>query len=241
MDEQPTFDPSCLPSHVGIVMDGNGRWARARGKPRTSGHREGLKAAKRVVSEACRLGIPYLSLYTFSTENWTRAREEISFLMILIRTHLLKELSFYRNNHIRVIHSGNSSGLPREVLQAIKLVCEETSSNDGLTLNLAINYGGRDEIVRAVNRWLSGRSNGHSHSPLTIGDLERHLDQPELPSPDLIIRTGGDMRLSNFLLWEAAYAELFFSPDRWPDWDGPRLRAAICSYQNRTRTFGGAR
>jgi undecaprenyl diphosphate synthase len=239
--EEPLSEAGALPMHVGIIMDGNGRWAAARGRARTYGHREGLKAAKRVVTRAAELGLSYLSLYTFSTENWRRAQEEVSFLMVLIRTHLRKELAFYRDLGIRVIHSGDRGGLPSEVLDAIELVTSETAHFGGLTLNLAINYGGRDEIVRAVNRWLATRKNGSAGSSLTQKDLSEYLDQPNLPSPDLIIRTGGEHRLSNFLLWEGAYAELYFSSLRWPDWDGDRLAEAVREYQCRRRTFGGKR
>jgi undecaprenyl diphosphate synthase len=240
------LDPRSLPVHVGIIMDGNGRWAASRGTPRTYGHREGLNAAKRVVKAASDLGLKYLSLYTFSTENWTRAREEVDFLMFLLRTHLRRELAFYRKNQVRVVHSGDCTGLPHEVLREVERVAEATAAHRGTTVNLAINYGGRDEIVRAVNRWLAaahdhGRVNGKGPAALSFTDLERHLDQPDLPPLDLVIRTGGEQRLSNFLLWESAYAELFFSPLRWPDWDGDQLEAAVCDYQQRRRTFGGKR
>jgi undecaprenyl diphosphate synthase len=201
-------------------------------------------AAKRVVKAASDLGLKYLSLYTFSTENWNRARDEVDFLMVLIRTHLRKELDFYRANQVRVIHSGDIERLPRAVIREIDRVRAATAGYPGTTVNLAINYGGRDEIVRAVNRWLASRPEGVDGAPppgLLPGDLEKHLDQPDLPSPDLVIRTGGEHRLSNFLLWESAYAELFFSPLRWPDWDGEQLAHAICDYQQRRRTFGGNR
>ena len=235
------IDPRALPAHVGIIMDGNGRWAASRGKPRTYGHREGLKAAKRVVKAAADLGLKYLSLYTFSTENWSRAHEEVDFLMVLLRTHLRKELDFYRANGVRVIASGDAERLPADVAREVVRVEAATASFTGLTVNLAINYGGRDEIVRAVNRWLSARQNGHACGPLSLADLEQHLDRPDLPPPDLIIRTGGEQRLSNFLLWESAYAELFFSPVRWPDWGSEQFLAAIGDYQQRKRTFGGNR
>jgi undecaprenyl diphosphate synthase len=238
------IDNPALPVHVGIIMDGNGRWAASRGRPRTFGHSEGLKAAKRVVKAASDLGLKYLSLYTFSTENWNRAREEVDFLMILIRTHLRKELGFYRANRVKVIHSGDLAGLPREVAREIERVRTATAGYTGTTVNLAINYGGRDEIVRAVNRWLAARPaalNGSALPDLSHTDLEKNLDQPGIPPLDLVIRTGGEHRLSNFLLWESAYAELFFSPLRWPDWDGEQLAHAICDYQQRRRTFGGKR
>jgi hypothetical protein len=146
------LDPRSLPVHVGIIMDGNGRWAASRGKPRTYGHREGLNAAKRVVKAASDLGLKYLSLYTFSTENWTRAREEVDFLMFLLRTHLRRELAFYRKNQVRVVHSGDCTGLPHEVLREVERVAEATAAHRGTTVNLAINYGGRDEIVSSRPR-----------------------------------------------------------------------------------------
>ncbi len=240
------LDPRSLPVHVGIIMDGNGRWAASRGKPRTYGHKEGLSAAKRVVKAASDLGLRYLSLYTFSTENWARARDEVDFLMLLLRTHLRKELDFYRANKVRVVHSGDCARLPPDVTREVERVEAATAAYPGITVNLAINYGGRDEIVRAVNRWLAagkdhGRNNGAGQAALSFTDLERHLDQPDLPPLDLVIRTGGEQRLSNFLLWESAYAELFFSPLRWPDWDGEQLALALCDYQQRKRTFGGKR
>lgn len=228
-----------LPRHIGIIMDGNGRWARERGLPRTVGHEEGLNAAKRTVKAASDLGIRYLTLYAFSTENWKRTREEVSFLMRLIRLHLRRELSFYKENGIRVVHSGDLSGLPKGIRKEIEVVARQTEAFTGTTVNLAINYGGRDEIIRAVNRWLdTGGSVGASRACLTAGELSRFLDRPEMPDPDVIIRTSGEKRLSNFLLWQAAYAELYFSRKLWPDFGPEDLRAAVADYQLRNRRFG---
>jgi undecaprenyl diphosphate synthase len=225
-----------LPSHVGIIMDGNGRWARERGRPRSDGHLEGLTAAKRVTAAAADLGIRWLTLYTFSTENWTRAEEEVSYLMFLIRTHLKKELDFYRKNRIRILHAGDAARLPPEVTREIRQAMADTAGFDGLTVVLAINYGGRDEIVRAVRRAVAdGDAAG-----VTEETLRAHLDLPEVPDPDLVIRTGAELRHSNFLLWQAAYAELYFSPRLWPDWDRPDLEAALDDYARRSRRFGGA-
>lgn len=223
-----------VPAHAGIIMDGNGRWAKARGLPRTEGHREGLRVAKRIIRAAEDLGIRYLSLYTFSTENWKRAAEEVSFLMSLISRHLRAEFDFYRENHIRIVHSGDASGLPEDVRESIRSVMEDTAGFDGITVNLAINYGGRDEILRAVRKMFRS---GIDHA--TEEGFRAFLDVPELPDPDLIIRTGGDLRLSNFLLWESAYAELYFSEKLWPDWTEGDLRRAIESYSGRERRFGG--
>jgi undecaprenyl diphosphate synthase len=230
-------DPARLPRHVGIIMDGNGRWATARGKPRSDGHLEGVKAAKRVVTAAAEAGLRFLSLYTFSTENWTRAQEEVSYLMFLLRSHLKKEYDFYRRHGIRILHSGNMDRLPPDIIQEIRDVTRDTAGFKGLTVNLSINYGGRDEILRAFGRFLE-RGDG---APLTEETFRRHLDQPDLPDPDLIIRTANEQRLSNFLLWESAYSELFFSPKPWPEWDKEDLYGALEDYARRSRRFGGAR
>lgn len=226
------------PRHVGIIMDGNGRWAKARGLPRTEGHRVGLEVAKKIVKAAEDLGIGVLSLYTFSTENWKRAEEEVGFLMGLIRHHLAAELDFYRENRVRVLHSGDLAGLPAEVAAEIRSVVAETAHFDGITVNLAINYGGRDEILRAARRLLESRCESEN---LTEAAISRALDLPELPDPDLVIRTGGDVRLSNFLLWESAYSELYFCESLWPDFGPDDLRAAVEDYLRRERRFGGAK
>jgi undecaprenyl diphosphate synthase len=216
-------------------MDGNGRWARERGRPRSDGHLEGLTAAKRVTAAAADLGIRWLTLYTFSTENWTRAEEEVSYLMFLIRTHLKRELDFYRKNRIRILHAGDAGRLPPEVTREIRQAMADTAGFDGLTVILAINYGGRDEIVRAVRRAAAAGD----AAVITEQTLRACLDLPEVPDPDLVIRTGAELRHSNFLLWQAAYAELYFSPRLWPDWDRPDLEAALDDYARRSRRFGG--
>jgi len=230
------LDSSRIPHHVGIIMDGNGRWATRRGLARHRGHREGLEAAKRTVKAASDLGIKFLSLYTFSTENWRRTEEEVSFLMGLITSHLRKEYDFYRENRVRVMHSGDLNGLPSDLQREIENVRKDTEAFDGIQVNLAINYGGRDEIIRSVNRWLH---NGRGTSELNAESLRRHLDLPGFPEPDLLIRTGGEQRLSNFLVWEAAYSELLFSNTLWPDFNESDLVAALKDYQGRERTFGG--
>jgi undecaprenyl diphosphate synthase len=221
---------------VAIIMDGNGRWAMERNRPRTEGHLEGVKAAKRIVKAACDIGIPYLSLYVFSTENWSRAEQEVSYLMFLIRAYLKKELDFYRENRIRIVHSGDAAGLPKDIRGDLDSVIRDTSGYDGLTVNLSINYGGRDEILRAVSR-LGERGAGGT---LTEEAFRKCLDRPEIPDPDLVIRSGGEKRLSNFLLWQSAYAELYFSAKLWPDWTGEDLVEALDDYAGRSRRFGGA-
>lgn len=238
--------PVNIPIHIGIIMDGNGRWAKARGLPRTEGHREGLNAAKRIVAAAEDSGVRFVSLYTFSTENWKRAADEVGFLMGLIASHLSSELDFYRERRIRVLHSGNPEGLPPEIRAELESVARDTAGFDRMTVNLAINYGGRDEIIRAASRAAAAAAreaavHGAKPAPVSEKDIAAHLDRPELPDPDLIIRTGGELRLSNFLLWQSAYSELFFSERLWPDFSAEDLAAAMASYSLRQRRFGGAK
>ncbi len=232
-----------LPSHVGIIMDGNGRWAKAQDLPRTAGHKEGLNAAKRVVRAASKLGIRLLSLYAFSTENWKRAEQEVSFLMRLIQQHLRKEYSFYKENGIRILHSGGLERLPDFVRTEIYNAMEETKEFTGMAVNLCINYGGKDEICRAVNRWIRSPADqsGGMDVPITPEDIDRHLDIPDFPGADLIIRTGGEHRLSNFLLWQSAYSEFVYSDKLWPDWQGEDLDDALAEYRRRERKFGGVK
>ncbi len=232
------IDKNNLPPHIAFIMDGNGRWAKQQGKPRTAGHREGLEAAKRIVKAASEMGIKYVTLYTFSTENWKRTRDEVSFLMNLINLHLKKEMDFYRKNRIRVVHSGDSSALPLSVRQEIDSVIQSTSDFSGTSVNLAINYGGRDEIVRSVNRWLDNRES-MGNPQLTEAAISENLDCPDFPDPDLIIRTAGEQRLSNFLIWQCAYAEFYYSSKFWPEWNSSDLEEAVLDYQKRNRKFGG--
>lgn len=231
----PTGAPPAPPTHLGIIMDGNGRWAQGRGLGRSEGHKEGLKAAKRITKAASDAGIRYLSLYVFSTENWKRAEQEVSFLMFLLKNHLLKEWDFYRENRIRVVHSGDRTGLPAEVQADLVQVQDDTAGFDGLTVNLAINYGGQDEILRAFRKW----QDDPARPALDATTFQRYLDQPDLPPVDLLIRTAGEIRLSNFLLWESAYAEFYFSGKLWPDWTDEDLRLALREFQKRQRKFGG--
>jgi undecaprenyl diphosphate synthase len=233
----PALDTAKLPRHVGIIMDGNGRWARSRDLSRSEGHREGLQASKRVVRAAAEAGIPYVSLYAFSTENWKRAQEEVSFLMSLVKQYLRKEYEFYKENSIRLRYSGDLAGLPRDVQEIMLLAMEDTKNFTRLTVNLALNYGGRDEIIRAMRRWLARQQDPDS---LTEEGLSGCMDNPDIPDPDLIIRSAGETRISNFLVWESAYAEYYFSPKLWPDWNGEDLYEALAAYGGRVRKFGGA-
>ncbi|MBR3671741.1 MAG: di-trans,poly-cis-decaprenylcistransferase [Spirochaetia bacterium] len=220
--------------HIGIIMDGNGRWAKERGKPRTFGHSEGVRTAKRIAKAASDMGVKYLSLYTFSTENWKRSETEVKFLMQLLKKHLREQLSFYRDNNIRVVHSGSLDRLPEVVQKEIVDVEDLTKDFTGMTANLVINYGGRDEIVRAVKKL---RDQGEGE--ITEEKLSSAMDHPEIPDPDLIIRTGGELRISNFLLWESAYSELYFSKKYWPDWQEEDLKEAIEAFATRSRRYGG--
>ncbi len=237
--KEPHYDPGRLPEHIGIIMDGNGRWARNHGKPRSFGHKEGLTAVKRVVKAASDIGIKFLTLYIFSTENWKRTAGEVSFLMQLILVHLRTEFNFYRNNNIKVIHSGDKQGLKPEIRKEIDSVIYDTKGFDGLTINLAINYGGRDEIIRSINRWLKKQSHDSGISSIDEEIISANLDCRDIPDPDIIIRTSGEQRLSNFLLWESAYSELYFSEKLWPDWDRIDLIRSISEFQKRKRKFGG--
>jgi len=232
------LDSSLLPKHVAIIMDGNGRWAQAKGLPRTSGHKEGLETAKRIVKVAAEIGIKYVTLYTFSTENWKRAQDEVGYLMNLIRSHLRAEFEFYKSNGIRIEHIGDLKGLPKDVQEEIIKAKEDTKLFSGLTVVLAINYGGKDEIIRATKKMLS---TAPSEEQITEAAFYNQLDIPNLPDVDLMIRTGGEKRISNFLLWHAAYAELIFSNTLWPDYGNDEFLENIREFEKRNRRFGSVK
>jgi undecaprenyl diphosphate synthase len=217
-------------------MDGNGRWAQQRGMIRTQGHLEGLKAAKRIVKAASDMGIQYLTLYVFSTENWKRAASEVNFIMGLVIQYLRSEMDFCRENRIRVRHAGDEAGLPRDVAAEIAWTVTDTKHFEGMQVILALNYGGRDELVRALRR-LAVR--GTDMAAIAEKDIVAGLDNPDIPDPDLIIRSAGEYRMSNFLLWESAYAELYVSAKLWPDWTDEDLAEAANIYNSRNRRFGG--
>lgn len=229
-------DKANLPVHVAVIMDGNGRWAKNQGMIRSKGHLEGLKSAKKIAEAAADLGIKYLTLYVFSTENWKRTEQEVGFLMDLIRKHLLNEFDFYKSHHIRIKHIGDINGLPKDIQQELISAMNDTKDfTDGLTLTLAINYGGRDEILRAIKKL---NSENKDLSTLDENQLAQSFDIPSLPDVDLLIRTGGEKRLSNFLLWNSAYAELLFTDTLWPDYNKKEFYDNIIEYQKRTRRFG---
>lgn len=225
-----------VPEHIAIIMDGNGRWAKKRGMPRTAGHKEGLSSAKKIVSAAAKLGIKYITLYTFSTENWKRTQEEVGFLMNLIRSHLRAEFDFYKKNGIQVRQIGDLDGLPKDVKSEILNAEKDTEHFTGTTCILAINYGGRDEIARAVRKIIN---QDIPSDKITEEFIEKNLDTQDIPAVDLLIRTGGEKRLSNFLLWQNAYAEFIFTDTLWPDYNEEEFFNEIEEFQKRNRRFGG--
>jgi undecaprenyl diphosphate synthase len=229
-----------VPRHVAIIMDGNGRWAAARGLPRSEGHRRGVEALRRTVRAAGDLGIEILTIFSFSAENWTRPPAEIRDLMSLLRRFIRNDLAELSRNgvHVRVI--GERDDLDPEIRRLLEEAEERTRDNDKLTLVVAFNYGGRQEIARAARRLAALVAEGQLPvAAVTAENLADHLDAPDLPDPDLIIRTSGEQRLSNFLLWQAAYSELVFVPTCWPDFDRTTLENAISEYRRRERRFGG--
>ena len=229
-------ETSTLPIHIGIIMDGNGRWAKLRNLPRTKGHREGLDVAKQIVKAASDLGIKFVTLYTFSTENWKRTQEEVGYLMTLIKKHLSSEFNFYKENKIRIEHIGDITALPMDVQTEIKNAKNDTKDFTGTTVLLAINYGGKDEIIRGIKKLSAQKKD---FSSITEQDLSLALDTKNIPDVELLIRTGGELRLSNFLLWQAAYAELIFTDTLWPDYTKEEFIKNIQTFQHRTRRFGG--
>jgi undecaprenyl diphosphate synthase len=228
-----------LPRHIAVIMDGNGRWAKKRGLPRVAGHREGIKAVRDVVEGCGELGIGVLTLYTFSTENWRRPAAEVSALMNLLLQSLRKELDELMEKNVRLIAVGDLKRLPKDARHAMVEGMEATHQNSGLTLNLALNYGGREEILAAFKKILvsvqEGRVDVKSIDKETI---QRHLYTADLPDPDLLIRTSGELRLSNFLLWQLAYTEIYVTDVLWPDFRRVHLYEAIEDYLDRERRFG---
>lgn len=224
-----------LPVHVGIIMDGNGRWAQNRNLPRSKGHWEGMNTAKVIAAAAADIGLKYLTLYVFSTENWKRTEQEVGFLMNLIHTNLCDQFEFYKSHHIKIEHIGNLEGLPPIIQNDIIKIKKETAHFTGLTLVLAINYGGKDEIVRGIKKLISENDSADS---ITEDLVSKSFDVPSLPDMDLLIRTGGEKRLSNFLLWHSAYSELLFTDTLWPDYNKNEFYNDIIKFQKRTRRFG---
>jgi undecaprenyl diphosphate synthase len=224
-----------VPRHVGIIMDGNGRWAAARGLPRVEGHRRGVERSKEVIEVAAELGIKVLTIYTFSTENWQRPSSEVTTLMRLLELYLKKEIDGLVRNGIVFRTIGDVRRLPGHIQNIIREAEERTSSNKGMILVTALSYSGRSEILRAVKKILHA---GVKPEELTEEVFSSYLDTADIPAPDLIIRTSGEMRISNFLLWQAAYSEFYFTETLWPDFTKDELLLAIQDYQRRERRFG---
>lgn len=226
--------------HVAIIMDGNGRWAEARGLPRPLGHQAGAETVRRVVTHTRKRGIPYLTLYAFSTENWSRPREEVDALMGLFAAFLESELPTMMDNGVKLRIIGDTGRLAPALRDTLSGTIDKTAGNSGLTLTLAVNYGGRDELVRAARNALRDCVRG-GLPPESLDEsfLAARLDTAGLPDPDLVIRTAGEMRLSGFLLWQSAYAELVFAPCAWPDFSEAEYEAALAEYAGRVRKFGG--
>jgi len=224
-----------IPSHVGVIMDGNGRWAQLRGLPRAEGHRVGAERAKEIIELSAEIGIKCLTLYTFSTENWQRPSSEVSMLMRLLEIYLKKELSVLVKRGIVFKVIGEIWRLPENIRALVEETEEKTAANKGMTLVTALSYSGRNEIVRALKKAVAS---GCDVGELTEDTFSRYLDTEGLPPPDLIIRTSGERRLSNFLLWQSAYAELYFTDTLWPDFDRAEMMLAIQDFQGRERRFG---
>jgi len=228
------LDLSSLPIHIGIIMDGNGRWATAQGLPRLLGHREGYKTLRSVLLAANDLGIRYLTVYAFSAENWRRPEDEVAGLMQLIEQAAIDELRVMHQNNVRVLTAGRLRDVPDGLRIALEKGAETTKGNSGITFTLAVNYGGRAEIVDSVNRLIA-----EGARTVTEEDISARLYNPEVPEPDILIRTAGEVRLSNFLLWQGAYAELVIVDKPWPEFGCDDLVDACKQYQSRTRKFGG--
>ncbi len=232
-----------LPRHVALIMDGNGRWAKMRDLPRTAGHQAGAQAAERLIRFVGRkLGIPHLTLYAFSTENWTRPQSEVRFLMSLLEQFIRDKLAEFVREGVRVIVSGQTDALPSPLRETVEHAISSTADNDRLTLNVALNYGARQEIVRACQGIAAAAAAG-ALDPATVDPerFSRFLYTDGLPDPDLVIRTSGEMRLSNFLLWQSAYAELYFTDTLWPDFTPAEFLKAIATFQDRERRFGAVK
>ena len=234
---EASLDRTRIPKHIAIIMDGNGRWAAERGKPRSYGHQAGVDAVRRITSEATRLGVKFLTLYTFSTENWNRPADEISALMGLVLTSLEDEIFMKNNVRFRVI--GDRKRLPAEVEQKLRETEEHTKANSAMTMVVALSYSARWEMAKAMRELLTEhKDKALAPEEITEEVISRHLQTSFMPDPELLIRTGGELRISNFLLWQIAYSELYFCDTYWPDFNEDDLHKAILSYQNRQRRFG---
>lgn len=229
-----------VPEHVAVIMDGNGRWAKKKGVPRAMGHKAGCETLEKMVRVASDMGIRYFTVYGFSTENWKRSAEEVGALMQLMRYYLVRLLKIASQNNVKVEMLGEKSRFDKDIIKGIDNLVEGTKDNTGMVFIIAINYGGRDEIVRAARKLVEEyRDNGLDVSGIDEEAFNRHLDTHGLPDPDLLIRTSGEMRLSNYLLWQLAYTELYVTDCLWPDFNKEELEKAVRAYNGRERRFGG--
>ena len=229
-----------IPQHIAIIMDGNGRWAKRRGMPRNVGHSQGSKTVRKICEEAWNLGVKYLTVYAFSTENWSRPQDEIDALMKILRNYLKDAIKQCKENNMRVRIIGDISVLPEDMITSIHQLEEVSAVNTGLQFQIALNYGGRDEVLRAVKRAAAKlQTEGKSVEEMSIEDIAASLDTAGIPDPDLIIRTSGEQRLSNFLMWQSAYSEFVYMNVLWPDFKEKDLDAAIAEFHRRNRRFGG--
>jgi undecaprenyl diphosphate synthase len=228
-----------VPNHVAIILDGNGRWAKAKGLPRTSGHVQGAKTVEQICEDAYNMGIKYLTVYAFSTENWKRPDSEVKTLMNLLRNYMKNSIKRAMKNNMCVRVIGDKTGLAEDLRESIDKLENETRNNTGLHFQIAINYGGRDELRRGISK-LAGKVASGELKPEDISEevIENELDTKGIPSPDLLIRTSGEQRISNFLLWQLAYSELYFTPVPWPDFNKDELEKAVEAYNNRDRRYG---
>ena len=239
MASTPQF--KTLPRHIAIIMDGNGRWARRRRRPRIFGHRAGIESIRDVVRASAELGLEALTLYAFSVENWKRPSGEVKMLMRLLAEYLRRERRELMDNRIVLKSIGRADDLPPEPRRLLRRNMRETAGNDGMVLNLALSYSGRDELARAATKLLAQSRNGRKRRRVSEGDIAAMLDEPGLPEPDLLVRTGGEMRVSNFLLWQIAYTELYVTDVCWPDFRRRHLYRAIREFGKRERRFGKVR
>jgi undecaprenyl diphosphate synthase len=229
-----------IPNHVAIIMDGNGRWAKKKKMPRNFGHTQGSKVAEKICEDAYKIGIKYLTIYAFSTENWVRPKEEVDALMKLLHTYLATSIKTSSKNNMRVRVLGDRSGLSEDIVKSINELEEASKNNTGLNFQVAINYGGRNEIVRAAKALSEDiKKNITAIDDIDEALFEQYLDTKGIPNPDLLIRTSGEQRLSNYLLWQLAYTEFYFTDTLWPDFNKEELMKAIQYYNSRTRNFGG--
>ena len=230
------FDENKVPKHIGVIMDGNGRWAKKRALNRLNGHKAGIEAVRETIRTSSDVGVDFLTIYSFSTENWKRSADEVSGLMNLFAKTMLAEVDGLDEENVRVVTIGDVSKLPKDTQAAFDKAIEQTKNNDGLTLVVALNYGGRDEIMRAVHECMK-----QGDSEITSDKFAQYLDTAKIPDPELIIRTSGEMRLSNFLLWQVAYSEFVVTDCLWPDFDRYELLRCLLEFMQRDRRYGNAK